>query len=368
MSNPRSFPDESIIGQRFGRLLVESLHPERSANRQTRWVCVCDCGKRKVIVRSSILSGHSRSCGCLHACSNGEAGKETTKEYRAWAGVIRRCTNPRDASWPDYGGRGIAVCARWRANYLDFLADVGRAPSPLHSLDRIDVNGDYEPTNVRWATAKQQVANRRAVPRKTWREAAKHAYRVVEAFEQVLASYTGAPYVIAMDSCTAALHLACQYLKVGRVEMPRLSYVGVPASILNAGGSVDFRDEDWQGMYQLAPYPIYDAARRFTSDMYVPGTLMCLSFHWTKHLQIGRGGAILCDDPVAAAWLQRAAFDGRKRGTSPNVDKELSRGWHYYMTPNLAAQGLMLMSGMKEHNPDLPRSDYPDLSQLEAFK
>lgn len=365
----KGHPAPDITGQRFGMLTVLERLPN-SSDRRSRWRCRCDCGNETVTRSESLKTDHTRSCGCFHRRSHGEASSRNgaqSVEYRTWAGMIRRCENSHDESYQNYGGRGISVCDKWRSSYSAFLSDLGRRPDG-HSLDRIDVNGNYEPGNVRWATAKEQVANRRPVPHKAWRESAKHAYRVVEAFEHVLSSYTGAPFVVAMDSCTAALHLACAYMKVGKVEMPKLSYVGVPASILNAGGTVEFRDEDWRGVYQLNPYQIIDAARRFTSGMYIPGTLMCLSFHWTKHLAIGRGGAILCDDPIAAEWLQRASFDGRKRGTSPNIDKELTRGWHYYMTPNLAAQGLMLMSGINEHNDDLPRSDYPDLSTMEAFK
>jgi hypothetical protein len=360
--------DDSIVGERFGRLVVLGLH-SRARNRQTKWLCRCDCGTEKAIIRSSLTSGHSRSCGCLHARSNGEASASGgTPEYRAWTGMIRRCTNKRDKRWVDYGGRGIAVCDRWRSSYLEFLADVGRRPTPQHSLDRFPNNdGNYEPGNVRWATAKQQVANRRPVPRKAWREATKHAYRVVDAFEDVLSSYTGARYVICVDSCTAALHLVCAYLKVKEVEIPKYTYVGVPASIKNAGGRVKFRDEAWRGMYRLEPYPVYDCARHLTSGMYIKGTFMCLSFHWSKHLPIGRGGAILCDDKKAAEWLQRAAFDGRKRGSSPRGDKGLIVGWHYYMTPPLAAQGLMLMASIPEHNDPLPNSDYPDLTTMKAF-
>lgn len=361
---------KDITGKKFGMLTVVERLPN-SKDKRTRWKCICDCGNETIARGESLKNAHTRSCGCLHRKSHGEAskrGRRETAEYRVWAGMIRRCSSKNDPKWHDYGGRGITVFDGWRHNYPAFLSYIGRRPSDSHSLDRIDVNGNYEPGNVRWATAKQQMANRRPVPRKAWRQAAKHAYRVVDAFEHVLSSYTGAPYVVAVDSCTAALHIVCEYLKVKEVEIPKYTYVGVPNSIIHAKGKVRFRDEEWTGSYQLKPYPIIDSARRFTSGMYVPGTFMCLSFHWTKHLPIGRGGAILLDDENAVETLQRMAFDGRKRGSSPKGDKNLILGFHYYMTPNLAAQGLMLMSEMAEHNDDLPNSAYPDLSLMEIFK
>ena len=208
---------------------------------------------------------------------------------------------------------------------------------------------------------------------KGWRQSAKHAWGVVRTFETVIASYTGAPYAVAVDSCTNALLIACALKQVDVVNLPRRTYVGVAFSILNAGGRINFIDSMWNGMYQLAPYPIYDAARHFTSGMYVPGSLMCLSFHWTKHLGLGHGGAILCDNKRAAEALKRYRFDGRTEGVSPKNDKFLTIGWHVPMSPAVAAQGLLMMAGMKEHNDPLPwgkgtDSDYPDLSQMSIFK
>lgn len=205
------------------------------------------------------------------------------------------------------------------------------------------------------------------------RQSAKHAWSVVRDFERVIASYTGAPYAVAVDSCTNALLLACAYHHVRTVEIPRHTYVGVPMSIMNAGGRLRFRDETWSGIYQLAPYPIYDAARLFTSGMYKKGTMMCLSFHWTKNLGIGRGGAIICDSKDAVAWLKRARFDGRTEGVHPKRDQLSHIGWHVPMSPTLAAHGLLLMAGMTEHNEPLPwgpgtDSDYPDLSTMEIFR
>ena len=126
-------------------------------------------------------------------------------------------------------------------------------------------------------------------------------------------------------------------------------------------------------MYQLAPYAIYDAARLFTSNMYIPGTLMCLSFHWTKHLGVGRAGAILCDSKQTAEAIKRYRFDGRTEGIHPRSDKFSDIGWHVPMSPTTAAQGLLMMASIKEHNNPLPwgpgtDSDYPDLSQMEIFK
>ena len=294
--------------------------------------------------------------------------KSRTPEYAAWESMIARCNNKRHVSWHDYGGRGIKVHEAWRHNFNAFFSYVGKRPTPKHTLDRIDNDGDYAPGNVRWATRSEQNANQRPRQDRNWRSAAKHAYRIVADFEKVLCSYTGAKYAITCDSCTDALLLACMYHQVKTVEIPSLTYCSVPMAVINAGGRVKFRSEDWLGMYQLKPYPIYDSARLFTSGMYRPGTFICLSFHWAKTLAIGRGGAILCDNKEAAEWFRRARFDGRKQGVDPKNDKALIIGIHSYLTPNHAAQGLMLMASMKEHNEPLPNSDYPDLSQLEIFK
>lgn len=134
------------------------------------WLCRCECGK-ELLVRSEYLkSGHTQSCGCrrVKQCgdnfrTHGEGSKyETvTPEYRAWLEMIRRCCSPNSKSYPDYGGRGIRICKRWRTSYENFLADMGRRPSDTHSLDRKKVNGHYTPANCRWATRKEQNRNRR---------------------------------------------------------------------------------------------------------------------------------------------------------------------------------------------------------------
>lgn len=208
-------------------------------------------------------------------------------------------------------------------------------------------------------------------------------YQVVRDFEAGVAEYTGAPYCVTTTSCTMALLLAVAYhlrhqihpwlnqqgrFVIGQVEIPKRTYVSVPMSIIHAGGRPTFRDEDWVGMYQLKPLPVWDAARRFTGGMYVPGTMQCVSFHWSKILGIQQGGAILLDDPVAASWLRRARFDGRTEGVAPKDDTFDTLGWHCYMSPETAAAGLMRLSLLPRHNPDLPNDPYPDLSQIPLFQ
>ena len=157
-----------LVGHRFGLWTVVSL-AGCAANGHQGFVCECECGVRKSINGYSLLQGRSQSCGCLrrnilgarafkHGESNGPSGR--TAEYRCWAHMIKRCSNPKCKEWPRYGGRGIKVCDSWK-NYQNFLADMGRRPTPSHSLDRIDVDGNYEPGNVRWATHSEQAQNRR---------------------------------------------------------------------------------------------------------------------------------------------------------------------------------------------------------------
>ncbi len=194
-------------------------------------------------------------------------------------------------------------------------------------------------------------------------------YKVVEDFEEAVAEYAGAPYAVAVDSCTSALLLAMKYCKVDKVYLPSRTYVGVAHSVLNAGGKCVFDDYEWKGAYYLEPYPIIDSARRFRRDMYVPGTLYCLSFHWAKHIPIGRGGVILTDSKKAVEWLKRARLDGRREGVSAKEDTFDIPGYHCYMTPELAVRGLMLMRINKnKYFEDIPETEYADLSKHKMFQ
>jgi len=192
-------------------------------------------------------------------------------------------------------------------------------------------------------------------------------YKVVSDFEKAVAKYAGAKYGISVDSCTNALLLCMKYLEVDEVTIPNKTYVGVAQSVLNAGGRIKFSYDYWEGIYELKPYHIIDSARRFTKGMYIPFTYYCLSFHWSKHLAIGRGGMILTDDIDAMKWFKRARFDGRREGVHPRDDTFDIFGGHYYMTPELASSGLIRMASMPDHNEDLPNSDYPDLSLQKIF-
>lgn len=194
-----------------------------------------------------------------------------------------------------------------------------------------------------------------------------HPFKVVADFETALCRYTNARYAVAVNSCTMAILLACAWQKVGKVCLPNRTYVGVPQSVLNAGGSVEFEDVDWLGEYQLKPYPIWDSARRFTGGMYRPGSMQCVSFHASKILGVEQGGAILHDDWEADKWLRRARFDGRTEGVHPR-DDEFIRGWHCYMSPSVAAQGLLKLYSLPAQNADLPNDLYPDLSKAECFR
>lgn len=159
-SHPR-FRD--ISGQRFGRLMAV-----RAVERTVRgylWLCTCDCGKETLVGRSKLESGHTRSCGCLideGRRQRAKHGGKGTPEYRVWLGMRARCQCPTNKRYAYYGGRGIKICPEWD-DFAQFRADVGAKPSDGHELDRIDTDGDYHPSNVRWATKKVQLQNRRVV-------------------------------------------------------------------------------------------------------------------------------------------------------------------------------------------------------------
>lgn len=160
MTNPRV-----VSGQAFGRLTaIEKVGTDKWGS--PRWLCACSCGREHVVAAGNLKGGQIRSCGCarreatiVNGRRNRRHGDWKAVEYRAWGGMLSRCRNSRNPSYPNYGGRGISVCARWLV-YENFIADVGRRPSAGHSIDRINVNGNYEPGNVRWATVGEQNRNR----------------------------------------------------------------------------------------------------------------------------------------------------------------------------------------------------------------
>lgn len=209
-------------------------------------------------------------------------------------------------------------------------------------------------------------------------------YQVTDMFEAALCEYTGAPYAVALDNMSNALFLALKHegIEGKEITIPARTYPSVPCEIIHAGGRVNFRhnimddggeDMMLRGAYRLEPTRVWDSALRFTFGMYLPGSFMCLSFTGPyKHLKLGKGGAILTDDEAAAAWFKRSRFSGR-RECSYHTDHFDMTGWNFYMMPEIAARGVLLMAqfydlnGRPKENPDI-ELPYPDLSTGEAYR
>ena len=174
-------------------------------------------------------------------------------------------------------------------------------------------------------------------------------YKVTEDFEKALCDYTGAPYAVTVDNASNALFLALKYEKIENKEItiPSRTYPSVPCEIIHAGGRVNFSQisgKTIKGAYRLEPTKVWDSALRFTSDMYIPGSHMCISFTGPyKHFKLSKGGAILTDDYNAYLWFKRARYSGR-RECSYHDDHFDMLGWNFYMMPELAARGLLLMN------------------------
>lgn len=225
---------------------------------------------------------------------------------------------------------------------------------------------------------------------------AQGVHKITEDFEKELAKYTGAPYVICVDNQSNGLFLALYYfLKVKnkeintdwhndkwispRIDVPQRTYPSVPCEVIHAGGEVNFtkvEGETIKGAYQLTPTNVWDSALRFTADMYIPNSMMCVSFTGAyKHFKLSKGGAILLDDLDAYKWLKKARFSGRDECSyhDDNFDDNPVIGWNFYMMPELSARGLLLMNqfynadGTKKHNEDL-ELPYPDLSKFKLWR
>jgi dTDP-4-amino-4,6-dideoxygalactose transaminase len=207
-------------------------------------------------------------------------------------------------------------------------------------------------------------------------------YKITEEFEEKLGHYTGAKYVVALDNMSNALFLSLYYENKVKgstdkiIKIPSRTYPSVPCEIIHAGLKVEFEPtlgKTIKGAYQLKGSNVWDSALRFTADMYMPNTHMCISFTGPyKHFKLSKGGAILTDNHEAYLWFRRARYSGR-REMSYHDDYFDMLGWNFYMMPELAARGVLLMNqfynldGTKKTNPDL-ELPYPDLSKFEIYK
>jgi dTDP-4-amino-4,6-dideoxygalactose transaminase len=208
-------------------------------------------------------------------------------------------------------------------------------------------------------------------------------YKITEEFESKLSDYTGAKYVVTLDNMSNALFLALYYeknvsktLHNDTITIPSRTYPSVPCEIIHVGLKVEFEPVEGKtikGAYQLKGSNVWDSALRFTADMYIPDSYMCISFTGPyKHFKLSKGGAILTDNHDAYLWFKRARYSGR-RECSYHDDYFDMLGWNFYMMPELAARGLLMinqfydLNSKPKHNEDL-ELPYPDLSKFEIYR
>ncbi len=195
------------------------------------------------------------------------------------------------------------------------------------------------------------------------------SFEDITKFENKIAAFFGAPHAVAVDCCTHALELCLRYQNVQYYTIPKNTYISVPFLARKLAIDFEFRDEEWTDFYYLGNTNIIDAAVLWKKDSYLPGTFMCVSFQFRKHLSLGRGGIILTDNAKAADVLKRMSYDGRHPNIpwrEQNIDM---MGYHYYMTPETAQLGLKkLPDAIKTKPTRWTVMDWPDLTKMKVFR
>jgi len=186
-------------------------------------------------------------------------------------------------------------------------------------------------------------------------------------FEKEIAKFFGSPFAIAVDSCTHGIELALRYTSEKEILVPKRTYLSIPFLANKMGLDLFWKDEQWVDYYYLT-HNIIDAAVLWKKDSYIPGTFMGLSFQFQKHLSLGRGGMLLTDNEEAAIQIKKMSYDGRL----PNIpwrDQNIDTyGYHYYMTPETAENGLNKLPKAIETEPkQWVVTDWPDLTEMKIF-
>ena len=196
------------------------------------------------------------------------------------------------------------------------------------------------------------------------------SFETVTQLEKQLAEFFGAPYAVCLDACTHGIELCLRHQNINTITVPKRTYISVPFLANKLNINLKWRDEEWQDYYKVNEHlkPIYDAAVLWKKDSYIPGSFMCLSFQFQKHLSLGRGGAILCDNKEDAIALKKMSYDGRL----PNIpwrDQDIETyGYHYYMTPETAQLGLNKFDeAIKTEPKQWVITDWPDLTKMAVF-
>ena len=196
------------------------------------------------------------------------------------------------------------------------------------------------------------------------------SFQAVKELEDKIAEFFGSPYAIAVDCCTHGIELCLRHQHISTIQVPRRTYISVPFLSAKMNLFLEWKDEEWKDYYKVNEHfkPIYDAAVLWKKDSYIAGSFMCLSFQFQKHLSLGRGGMILWDNKEDAIKLKKMTYDGRHPDI-PWRDQDISTvGYHYYMTPETAQNGLdKLPSAIKTTPRRWSINDWPDVSLMKVF-
>ena len=194
------------------------------------------------------------------------------------------------------------------------------------------------------------------------------SFNKVKEFEEGVSNFFGASYGIAVDSCTHGIELCLRRNRDKLISVPHRTYISVPFLAEKLGIDLVWKDVEWKDYYHLTN-DIIDAAVLWEKDSYVPGTFMCLSFQFQKHLSLGRGGMILTDNKEVAHQLKKMSYDGRLPDIPWREQDIDTIGYHYYMTPETAQRGLSkLPQAIKDKPREWVVTDWPDLTQMKIFK